>query len=202
MDTFDQRRRAPARPSLFHATAVPLAGAFTLIELLITIAVAALLAGVAVPSMRGLLLDQRMSSQINTLVGHINFGKSEAVMRNRQVVICKSADGQVCDARADWDEGWILFVDNDRNEHRAAGEPLLRRHGPLPAGLSLHYAGFPSSRYMSFAPTGITRVNGTFVFCDGRGPEKARAVVVSKTGRARTTARKAGGAPLVCPQGG
>lgn len=174
------------------------ASAFTLIELLMTLAVAALLATVAVPTMQRLLVEQRMTSQVNTLITHLSLGRSEAVMRNRQVVLCKSADGTVCSPRARWTQGWILFSDDDRNERRGPRETLLRRHGPLPPGLSLDYAGFPSDRYMTFEATGISNANGTFVFCDGRGAAAATAVIVSKTGRARTAKGRAGGQPLRC----
>ena len=174
------------------------ASAFTLIELLITLAVAALLATVAVPAMHRLLVAQRMTSQVNTLITHLSLGRSEAAVRNRQVVLCKSADGNVCSSRARWSNGWILFADDDRNEHRGTGETLLRRHGPLPAGLSLNYAGFPSDRYTTFEATGISNANGTFVFCDGRGAGGARAVIVSKTGRARTAAVMPDGSALQC----
>lgn len=187
-----------------NGTGAPRAGAaassygFTLIELLVTVAVAAVLATVAVPSMHRLLLAQRMSTQVNTLVAHLSLGRSEAVMRNLQVVMCKSANGQSCDGSARWHQGWILFVDGDRNEHRGPGEPLLRRHGPLPSGMSMHYGGFPSDRYVTFEPTGISNANGTFVLCDGRGAPAARAVIVSKAGRARSARRRPGGGPLQC----
>lgn len=182
------RRRMPPRP----------AAGYTLIELLVTTVVAALLAAVAVPSMRTLILSHRMSTQVNTLVTHLYLGRSEAVTRNRQVVICKSADGHTCDSLAHWDEGWILFVDKDRDEQRDSQDALLRVHGPLPSGLSLRYAGFPSNRYMTFEPIGISNANGSFVFCDERGAAGARAVVVSKTARARIATRRSNGDPLTC----
>lgn len=194
MDTIDNR--APRRrPGTRPAAA---ASAFTLIELLITVAVAALLTTLAVPSMHRLLLAHRMTAQINILVTDLSLARGEAVMSNRQVVVCKSAGGRRCEPRARWKQGWILFRDNDRDEQRGARETLLRRHGPLPAGMSLHYAGFPSDRYVTFEATGISNANGMFVFCDGRGAASAKAVIISRMGRARTATRRPGGGALRC----
>ena len=184
---------APCRP-LREATQAGI----TLIELMVTLAIAGIVLSMAVPTMRDLVLGNRMTARINTLVTHLSIGRSEAVVRNRQVVICKSPDGRHCTTAGTWGDGWILFVDKDRDEHRGGGEPVLRVHGELSGGGSLRYAAFPSSRYLTFEPTGITNANGTFVFCDSRGAAAAKAVIVSKTGRARISRRKANGDALEC----
>lgn len=185
--------RAPGRPR----RAISQSGV-TLLELMITVAVAAILLGVAVPTMRSLLLSERMTVHINGLVAHLSLGRTAAVVRNRQVVICRSRDGRHCSTSGSWGDGWILFVDTDRDENRGGDEPVLRVHGKLTDGVSLRYAAFPSSRYLTFEPTGITNANGTFVFCDSRGAAGAKAVIVSKMGRARISRRRANGASLQC----
>ena len=165
---------------------------------MITLAVAAIFATLAVPSMRGLLLDHRMTTQINGLVTHLSLGRSESIMRNRQVVLCASADQRHCDTAGQWDKGWILFVDKDHDEDRDANERVLRVQRELPPGLMVHYAGFGSSRYVTFKSTGMTGVNGTFTFCDDRGAGHGRAIIISKTGRPRLSRTRSNGQPLQC----
>ncbi len=171
---------------------------FTLIELMITLSVAVILATQAIPSLRGLLLDHRMTAQVNGLVTHLSLGRSESILRDRQVVLCASLDQRHCDRGGRWGKGWIVFVDSDFDEDRDAGERVLRIQRELPAGMTLHYAGFGSSRYVTFKSTGMTGVNGTFTFCDDRGAAHGRAIIVSKTGRARLSTTRANGHPLAC----
>jgi type IV fimbrial biogenesis protein FimT len=182
--------QCPARP-VRHA-------GLTLLELMITLVISAILTTLAVPAMRAVVLDNRMVTQVNHLITHLHLGRSEAVLRNLQVVMCKSPDGAACTNTAQWEEGWILFVDADENEQRAQNERILRTGNALPDGLALNYAGFGSAHYLTFKPSGITNVNGTFTLCDDRGGEYAKAVIVSKTGRPRAARRKATGDPLEC----
>lgn len=185
------------QPAERPAPTAALAG-LTLVELLTALAVTAILTALAVPSMHRLLLHEHMVTQVNTLVAHLSLGRSEAVRRNRQVVLCRSSDGRACSGAGAWGDGWILFLDRDRDRARDGAEPILRAHGRLQHGLTLRYAAFPSGGYLTFRPTGITNANGTFTFCDGRGAAAARAVIVSKTGRARLSRRRPDGEPLTC----
>ena len=84
---------------------------FTLIELMVTMTVAAILAAIAVPAFNSFVLNNRDANQINSLVSSFNYARSEAVKRNTSfgVAVCPSGDGATCNApAAGWSAGWIV----------------------------------------------------------------------------------------------
>lgn len=152
--------------------------AFTLIELMVGIAVAAILITVGIPGFRDLILDNRMAAQINSLVADLSYARSEAVKRNSAVTVCKrNINGTACDDSRSWTDGWIVWAESTNT--------VLRIREALPAGTSIP---FPQNRNRivfnghGFSP-GST---ATFVFCDSRGYMKARGLVLSNVGRVRT----------------
>lgn len=88
---------------------------FTLPELMVTIALAAILVTMVVPSFSTLIKNNRTTTQINTLLGDINLARSEAIKRGVRVAICSSADQATCAASTNWATGWIVFIDQNNN---------------------------------------------------------------------------------------
>lgn len=97
---------------------------FTLVELLIAIAVAAVLLSLGAPAFLDSISRARIDSAASSVVGAMNLARSEAIKRARVVTLCsrsKDEDGDPeCGAAADWKDGWIVF---------AAGEPEPVRVG-------------------------------------------------------------------------
>lgn len=87
------------------------AGGFSLVELMVTIAVAAILLAIAAPSFTQVIADNRAASAANDLLASLQFARSEAVKRARPVSLCPSNDGQTCvSGGTSWQEGWIVFT--------------------------------------------------------------------------------------------
>lgn len=171
----------------------------TLVELLSTLAIVAVLATLAAPSFHTLQLDGRRTAAVNGFLHTLFLARSESIKRAQIVSVCRSADGQRCNYGAtDWRAGWIVFVNDDRDdppERDAAEELIVSASGWSGGSIT------SNRRAYSFRPATQGVVNGTIVFCDTRGPAHARAIIISHTGRPRVAHKGADGKPLRCPSG-
>ena len=93
------RRTTCMKPSHAHG--------FTLIELMVTVAVMGILAIVAMPSMAALVTNSRVSGQTEELVTSLQLARAEAIRRNARVTVCAGAAG-VCSGSTTW-SGWTIF---------------------------------------------------------------------------------------------
>jgi type IV fimbrial biogenesis protein FimT len=171
----------------------------TLVELLATLTIVAILATVAVPSFHTFHLNSQRATVVNGFLHSLFLARSEAIKRTQIVSVCRSTDGRSCDPRAgDWTRGWIVFANRDRDEppQRDAGEDLIARSDGWSGGSITS-----NRRAYSFRPTTQGVVNGTIIFCDSRGSLHARAIIISHTGRPRVAQRDAEGKALRCPSG-
>jgi type IV fimbrial biogenesis protein FimT len=172
------------------------AAGVTLLEMMITVSIAALLGTVAVPSFNQLMRDNERAAAVNSFVHSLYLARSEAIKRGDVVSLCKSADGRTCtNAAADWNGGWIVFVNKDRDDLpvRDAEEDIIQVYSGWPAGhITSNRAAY------SFRAYNQAVVNGTIVFCDARGPAHARAIIISHTGRPRITQKDSSNKPLKC----
>lgn len=169
----------------------------TLLELVFALAILATLLAMTVPAFGRMRLDAQRTAAVNDLLHALYLARSEAIKRGAVVSVCPSTDGSGCAVSTpDWATGWIVFLNADRDRPPVvdAGEPILRRHPPIPRMI------IQSNRAaLSFRPITQLDVNGTIVFCDERGGASARAIIVSHTGRPRVSLRDASGRPLLCP---
>lgn len=134
---------------------------FTLMELVITVAVAAIVLMIGVPSFRETINNNRLTSGANEFVTALNLARSEAIKRSVRVMVCKSADGASCTAGGGYEQGWIVFVDSNANATVDAGEPVIRAYGALSAGLTL-IGGTDVANFISYSPAGVPlRIDGT-----------------------------------------
>lgn len=171
---------------------------FSLLELLIVVSVAGILAGLAAPSFKGMLLDSQRTAVVNSFVHSVYLARSTAAMQGRTVHICRSTDGHTCsNGTANWQEGWIVFVNTDRDE-----PPMRDSNERILSAQPAWREGRVTSNRRSFSFTAHQyAVNGTLVFCDRRGPTHARAIIINIGGRPRVATRDAENRPLRCPKG-
>lgn len=84
---------------------------FTLTELMVVVAIVAILLSVGLPSYRYITNSYRMSSEINSLLGDLMYARAEAIRQGQPVAICVSTDGLTCTGNTLWASGWIVFPD-------------------------------------------------------------------------------------------
>jgi len=169
--------------------------AYTLFELLMTLALAAMILSVGIPTFGSLVADNRLRTQLNSLFHAVHLARKESITRRRVVSICPSADGQNCSPTFDWSAGWIMFANESRHDEltRSPTEPLLRyQKGDAQTVILANRRGF------SLRSTELRATNGTLVFCDPENRTEARALVISYTGRPRVTRKDRRGRPFSC----
>ena len=156
---------------------------FTVFELMVTLAAAAILLGLAVPSYESFINRQHMKAAVAGLHNDLLAARSQAVYRGMIVVACPGGPATGCSGLSDWSGGWIVFEDQNGDRQLDAGEPLLR-HGQPPRAVLIRA---PSSRpELRFFPDGSTPgSNGSIGLCGRAGPAGARRLVISNIGRIR-----------------
>ena len=130
---------------------------FTLIELMISLVVLVVLIAIGIPGMQGLINTGRLSSAANEISAAVQLARTEALRRNRSVVLCRSDTLAACADGAVWD-GWLVFVDTNNNGTVDAGEDIIRT-GSVGTLLVMRASNAISSRdqLLTFLPSGLAR---------------------------------------------
>jgi len=103
----------------------PSAG-FTMTELIVTMSIAAILLAIAIPSFRYVTVSNRISTEVNGLLGDLQYARSLAVKQGLPVTVCVSADGATCAGASTWQSGWIVFLDSNSNQQVDPNEAIMR----------------------------------------------------------------------------
>ena len=179
------RRRLPAPPRC---------RGFTLTELLATVSIAAIIAAFALPQLQVFVQNNARATRINTLVSAMTFARSQAVSLGRTMTLCPSLEiGTVsvpaCNAGDNqYQTGFVVLDESD-----PGGRSLKKAFQPSGRGGYTLLGVTPNSAALDrveFAATGrVTSggANARFIYCDARGRESVRAIVLSATGGPRIT---------------
>lgn len=152
---------------------------FTLIELMITLVVAAIVLTIGIPSFSDFVKNNRLVGYVNEFVAAAHLARSEAIKRRRYGYICASSDQSSCTGGTNWGVGWITWID-DNGDGTPQSSELLRVRQTLDATVS--YTSDGASRFR-FDPMGISPTTGVLTLCDDRTAEQGRIVAVSNSGR-------------------
>ena len=167
------------------------------IELMVTVAILAILLGLAAPSMSRFVQQWRVSNTLNALTGSLRLARTEAIARARIVVICSVSSSTSTDCKTseddDYASGWIVFVNNDGDSSltflSSNGDELLIRQ-EAPAGIA--DITLSSAGKFVFYPNGLAQsANGINVSAVGYASSKPwtrKAICISKPGRIRYVA--------------
>lgn len=175
---------------------------FTLLELMVVLAIAGVLLAIAVPTMGNFIRNARITAAANDVMAGLHFTRSEAIKRRQPVTLCTSANTRNADnsenpnptcAASPFLTGWITFVDLNGTGQRDAGEDVLLSHEPLANTITARSA---DEFLVTYLVNGLADNSNQsqLVLCDERGNvpsggelSAARGILVSVTGRAGVT---------------
>ncbi len=166
---------------------------FTLLEVLVVLALLAVLLSLATPSFQAMRQKHQMQSQAEQLQASLLLARSEALRRQQRVTLCVreslNGSGPNCATAGTWSQGWVVFVDGNHNARREASETVLHLHPALPAFLTLQ-GNATVDRYISYGPQGRSQSTsgafqaGTLTLCGG-GQAHVWRVVINAVGKPR-----------------
>ncbi len=142
---------------------------FTLVELMVTLAVAAVLLTVGVPETINFLMTNRLATQSNDILVSVSLARSEALKRASNVVVCSSSNGTSCSGSNDWENGWLAFADTDGDNTLDGGEPILTVMQAFSPGTKVE-VGSPAINRFAFLGNGLPNpvAGGNILICDSR----------------------------------
>ncbi len=183
------------------------AAGFTLVELLVVMAIVAILASLAAPSFTGLIANSALDGHTSALMEDMRLARSVAVRRGRSVSMCPTSDAMATTpsclsaANADWSKGWIIFEDTDANGSYSGTDVLVRRQVALEnagafntgTGNSTATTEKPPEnvRYMADGRLGggVSGAGAIILLAGNSDTTLSRAICVNSTGRVRATSK-------------
>jgi type IV fimbrial biogenesis protein FimT len=177
---------------------------FTILELMVVVAIVGILMAVAVPAMGNFIRNGRITAAANDVMAALHFTRSEAIKRRQPVTLCTSANAMQANntantnatcADSEFLTGWIVFVDlNQDGQRDPAGELLLLSHAPMNPQITAASSADPFLVTYLLNGFALNPNGASIALCDQRGNvpsggelSSARGILVSVTGRAGVT---------------
>lgn len=157
---------------------------YTLIEMIIILCLISILMAYGIPNYYDFKQNQIMRQEVNRLISSINFARNESIMKSQHIVLCATQDRTACNGNGHWHTGWMIFSDKNRDRELNEQDELLIYEEAMS-----HQITAISSQYrqiIRFDPMGAAPgTNLTIRFCDDRGPDFGKSVIISNVGRPR-----------------
>ncbi|MCK5385592.1 MAG: GspH/FimT family pseudopilin [Gammaproteobacteria bacterium] len=167
---------------------------FTLIELIVTLAVVSIVLVTGIPALTQMTDNNRLVTQINSIAGSLALARSEAIKSATTVTLCVSTNGTSCDGTdaTNWENGWLVFTDSNRdNAINGSTDTLIKIQNKFNGGTTLRLSIYDVTGVYQFLADGTSRDRnlsgssvGTFTLCEStKTATKAKAVNVNFIGR-------------------
>lgn len=159
---------------------------FTMLELIVVVAILGITLAFAVPGFIEMVANNRISSSTSDFVGSLQLAKAESAARISPVSVCKkNPAGTACVTSGDWEQGWIVFVDTNASGSVNAGDTVLSVHEALDSRITFRGTAEVTDS-MTYTPSGATLLTQTAILmmCDDRGfSDSTLGVLITITGR-------------------
>jgi len=167
---------------------------FTLVEMMVVVAILVILASIALPSFRPMIANSRIVATTNDLVADLALARSEAAKRGGTTVVtvCASSDGSSCSGSTDWSSGRLVFVDGGtQGTVDGTDSTKVLRNSRAVTGLVITSNGFSTVGFLSYSSDGSISSNlpGTITVCSSG--VIGRVISISNIGRATLAATAA-----------
>mgnify|MGYP003649905647 CR=1 FL=1 len=156
---------------------------FTLLEVLIVLAITAVLMTLATPSLYSYAAQSESKAIIQKLSGLIRLARNNAINHQRSTLLCPSKDGLSCEQN--WQEGALIFEDRNNDKQLNNAETIIYFQSPLTENGSIHWSALHNR--LSFSGQGLSGSSaGSFIYCPAdKNPKYANALIVSFSGKIR-----------------
>lgn len=160
---------------------------YTLIELLVTLAILGIIFAIAIPSYGSVMARANMGAAESAIFTSIYNAANFSFIGGTRAVLCPSADGISCENSFDWSRGWLVFEDKNANRERDANDRKLASFDDISP--ELHILTSEGRTRIAFQTGGGNfGSNAHFKLCDERSPQRSRSLFLSNTGRIRVAA--------------